>query len=79
MPPSAYLANLLLGIVGMYSPEDASDAVWAQLLTVYSLLVSGIIAIGTQSLLSRFHSGMTVLLVLSPLVRASSLQLNLFF
>ncbi|KAJ7792275.1 hypothetical protein B0H13DRAFT_2516286 [Mycena leptocephala] len=63
---AAYLANLLLGIVGMYSPEDASDAVWAQLLTVYSLLVSGIIAIGTQSL-SRFHSGMTVLLVLSPL------------
>ncbi|KAJ7126669.1 hypothetical protein C8R44DRAFT_779216 [Mycena epipterygia] len=63
---SAYLANLLLGIVVMYNPEEASAGVWTQLLTVYSLLISGIIALGTHNL-SRFHSGMTVFLVLSPL------------
>ncbi|KAF7333111.1 hypothetical protein MVEN_02376500 [Mycena venus] len=63
---AAYLANLLLGIVVMYDPEEASGAVWAQLLTVYSLLISAIIAIYTKGL-SRFHSGMTVFLVLSPL------------
>ncbi|KAF7334611.1 hypothetical protein MVEN_02291200 [Mycena venus] len=62
----AYLANLLLGIVAMYDPEKASEAVWAQLLTVYSLLISAIIALYTKGL-SRFHSGMTVFLVLSPL------------
>ncbi|KAJ7268086.1 hypothetical protein B0H12DRAFT_1097024 [Mycena haematopus] len=63
---SAYLANLLLGIVLMYSPEESATAVWTQLLTVYSLLVSGLIAIGDSSL-SRFHSGMTIFLVMSPL------------
>ncbi|KAJ7148367.1 hypothetical protein C8R46DRAFT_1010115 [Mycena filopes] len=63
---SAYLANLLLGIILMYSPKEASTAVWTQLLTVYSLLVSGMIAI-TGASLSRFHSGMTIFLVMSPL------------
>ncbi|KAJ6526032.1 hypothetical protein B0H19DRAFT_1338928 [Mycena capillaripes] len=63
---ATYLANLLLGIVVMFDPEEATEAVWAQLLTVYSLLISGVIAIGTQNL-SRFHSRMTVFLVLSPL------------
>ncbi|KAF8205484.1 hypothetical protein K438DRAFT_1963926 [Mycena galopus ATCC 62051] len=63
---STYLANLLLGIVLMYSPAESATAVWTQLLTVYSLLVSGIIAIGSHSL-SRFHTGMTVFLVMSPL------------
>ncbi|KAJ6501870.1 hypothetical protein C8R45DRAFT_603431 [Mycena sanguinolenta] len=63
---STYLANLLLGIVLMYSPDDSASAVWAQLLTVYSLLVSGLIAIGNGSL-SRFHSEMTIFLVMSPL------------
>ncbi|KAJ6462426.1 hypothetical protein C8R45DRAFT_525680 [Mycena sanguinolenta] len=63
---STYLANFLLGIVLMYSPDDAATAVWAQLLTVYSLLVSGLIAIGNGSL-SRFHSEMTIFLVMSPL------------
>ncbi|KAF8198774.1 hypothetical protein K438DRAFT_1966738 [Mycena galopus ATCC 62051] len=62
----AYLANLLLGIVVMYDPKEASGGVWAQLLTVYSLLISAMIAIYTKGL-TRFHSGMTVLLVLSPL------------
>jgi hypothetical protein len=62
------MANLLLGIVLMYSPEESSTAVWTQLLTVYSLLISGIIAIGSNNL-SRFHSGMTIILVMSPLVR----------
>ncbi|KAF8198780.1 hypothetical protein K438DRAFT_1823685 [Mycena galopus ATCC 62051] len=62
----AYLANLLLGIVIMYDPEEASGGVWAQLLTVYSLLISAIIAIYTKGL-TRFHSGMTIFLVLSPL------------
>ncbi|KAJ7876558.1 hypothetical protein B0H13DRAFT_2200841 [Mycena leptocephala] len=62
----AYLANLLLGIIVMYDHEQASDAVWTQLLTVYSLLISGGIAILTQGL-SRFHSSMTVFLVMSPL------------
>ncbi|KAJ7843024.1 hypothetical protein B0H13DRAFT_2413152 [Mycena leptocephala] len=73
--PSAYL---LLGIVGMYNPEEASDTVWAQLLTVYSLLVSGIIAIVTHGL-SRFHSGMTVFLVLSPLSATLVVYAILFF
>ncbi|KAJ6566765.1 hypothetical protein B0H19DRAFT_1138558 [Mycena capillaripes] len=63
---AAYLANLLSGIVIIYDPKEASGAVWAQLLTVYSLLISAIIAIYTKGL-SRFHSGMTVFLVLSPL------------
>ncbi|KAJ7660595.1 hypothetical protein B0H17DRAFT_1094972 [Mycena rosella] len=63
---SAYMANLLLGIVLMYSPKEASAAVGTQLLTVYSLLVSGIIAIGDGDLL-RFHADMTVFLVMSPL------------
>ncbi|KAJ7032548.1 hypothetical protein C8F04DRAFT_654546 [Mycena alexandri] len=63
---SAYLANLLLGIILMYSPTEASTAVWTQLLTVYSLLVSGIIAISSDNL-TRFHSGMTTFLVMSPL------------
>ncbi|KAJ6568728.1 hypothetical protein B0H19DRAFT_1373244, partial [Mycena capillaripes] len=63
---STYLANLLLGIIVMFSPEDASEGVWTQLLTVYSLLISGIIAIGSQSL-SRFHAGQTIFLVMSPL------------
>ncbi|KAF8145834.1 hypothetical protein K438DRAFT_2097132 [Mycena galopus ATCC 62051] len=63
---TAYLTNLLLGIVIIYDPEHASDGVWAQLLTVYSLIISAIIAIYTKGL-SRFHSGMTVFLVLSPL------------
>ncbi|KAJ7307964.1 hypothetical protein DFH08DRAFT_1051250 [Mycena albidolilacea] len=63
---SAYMANLLLGIVLMYSPAESSTAVWTQLLTVYSLLISGLIAIG-QGSLSRFHSGMTIFLVMSPL------------
>ncbi|KAJ7150529.1 hypothetical protein C8R43DRAFT_1067973 [Mycena crocata] len=63
---SAYLVNLLLGIVLMYSPAEASTAVWTQLLTVYSLLISSIIAIGNGEM-SRFHSGMAVFLVMSPL------------
>ncbi|KAJ6540574.1 hypothetical protein B0H19DRAFT_1269137 [Mycena capillaripes] len=63
---SAYLANLLLGIIVMYDSKKASQAVWTQLVTVYSLLISACIAIGTNSL-SRFHSEMTVLLVMSPL------------
>ncbi|KAF7373199.1 hypothetical protein MSAN_00528500 [Mycena sanguinolenta] len=63
---SAYLANLLLGIIIMYEPKEASDSVWAQLLTVYSLVISAIIAIYTKGL-TRFHAGMTVFLVLSPL------------
>ncbi|KAF7362852.1 hypothetical protein MVEN_00635000 [Mycena venus] len=50
----------------MYSPENASEGVWTQLLTVYSLLISGIIAIGSQSL-SRFHAGQTIFLIMSPL------------
>ncbi|KAJ7085340.1 hypothetical protein C8R43DRAFT_313998 [Mycena crocata] len=61
-----YLVNLLLGIVVMYNPNESSDAVWTQLLTVYALLVSGAIAIATHGI-SRFHSGQTVLLVMSPL------------
>ncbi|KAF7341092.1 hypothetical protein MVEN_01843400 [Mycena venus] len=63
---AAYMANLLLGIVLMYSPEESATAVWTQVLTVYSLLISGIIAIGNANL-SRFHSGMTIFLVMSPL------------
>ncbi|KAJ7683411.1 hypothetical protein B0H17DRAFT_1333284 [Mycena rosella] len=63
---SAYLANLLLGIIVMYHPAESSTAVWTQLLTVYSLLISGIIATG-QSSLTRFHSEMTITLVMSPL------------
>ncbi|KAJ7095992.1 hypothetical protein C8R43DRAFT_1244471 [Mycena crocata] len=63
---SAYLANLLLGIIVMYNPKASTEGVWTQLVTVYSLLISGIIAISTQNL-SRFHSGMTVFLVMSPL------------
>ncbi|KAJ7255066.1 hypothetical protein B0H12DRAFT_1114046 [Mycena haematopus] len=63
---SAYLANLLLGIVIMYDPEEASSGVWTQLLTVYSLLISAIISIYTKGL-TRFHSEMTIFLVLSPL------------
>ncbi|KAJ7289840.1 hypothetical protein C8J57DRAFT_1629076 [Mycena rebaudengoi] len=63
---SAYLANLLLGIIVMYDSKEASQAVWTQLVTVYSLLISASIAIGTNGL-SRFHSEMTVLLVGSPL------------
>jgi hypothetical protein len=69
----AYMANLLLGIVLMFSPQESSTAVWTQLLTVYSLLISGIIAIGEGSL-SRFHSGMTIFLVMSPLVGTPSLH-----
>ncbi|KAJ7143949.1 hypothetical protein C8R44DRAFT_724947 [Mycena epipterygia] len=46
---------------------ESSTAIWTQLLMVYSLLISGIIAIG-HSDLSRFHSGMTVFLVISPLL-----------
>ncbi|KAJ7288417.1 hypothetical protein C8J57DRAFT_1280167 [Mycena rebaudengoi] len=63
---SAYLANVLLGIVLIYSPMESSTAVWTQLLTVYSLLVSGMLAMG-QAGLSRFHAGMTIFLVMSPL------------
>ncbi|KAJ6462448.1 hypothetical protein C8R45DRAFT_1108104 [Mycena sanguinolenta] len=63
---SAYLTNLLLGIVIMYDPEEASGGVWTQLLTVYSLLISAVIAIYTKGL-TRFHAEMTLLLVLSPL------------
>ncbi|KAK7001451.1 hypothetical protein R3P38DRAFT_1795951 [Favolaschia claudopus] len=63
---SAYLANLLLGIILMFSPSESATAVWTQLLTVYSLLISGIIAI-MNSNLSRFHSQMTTFLVMSPL------------
>ncbi|KAJ7663607.1 hypothetical protein B0H17DRAFT_308319 [Mycena rosella] len=63
---SAYMANLLLGIVLMYSPKEASAAVWTQLLTIYSLLVSGIIAIGNGDML-RSHAQITVFLVMSPL------------
>ncbi|KAJ6587493.1 hypothetical protein DFH09DRAFT_1141209 [Mycena vulgaris] len=63
---SAYMANLLLGIVLMYSPAESSTAVWTQLLTVYSLLISAIIAIANTNM-SRFHSEMTVFLVMSPL------------
>ncbi|KAJ6476400.1 hypothetical protein C8R45DRAFT_1159245 [Mycena sanguinolenta] len=63
---SAYLANLLLGIVIMYDPKEASGGVWAQLLTVYSLLTSAMIAIYTKGL-TRFHASMTLFLILSPL------------
>ncbi|KAJ7651448.1 hypothetical protein B0H17DRAFT_1102149 [Mycena rosella] len=65
---SAYMANVLFGIVLMYSPKEASTAVGTQLLTVYFLLVSGIIAIGDGDLL-RSHAAMTVFLVMSPLRR----------
>ncbi|KAJ6587502.1 hypothetical protein DFH09DRAFT_1307733 [Mycena vulgaris] len=63
---SAYMANLLLGIVLMHSPAESSTAVRTQLLTVYSLLISAIIAI-VKTDMSRFHSEMTVFLVMSPL------------
>ncbi|KAJ7068780.1 hypothetical protein C8F01DRAFT_979160, partial [Mycena amicta] len=66
---AAYMANLLLGIVLMYHPDESSTAVWTQILTVYSLLISGIIAIANGGL-SRFHSGMTIFLVMSPLSSA---------
>ncbi|KAF8193228.1 hypothetical protein K438DRAFT_1829324 [Mycena galopus ATCC 62051] len=64
---STYLLNLLLGIVIMYDPKEASAGVWTQLLTVYSLLISAIVAVLTNKGLTRFHSGMTVFLVFSPL------------
>ncbi|KAJ7909848.1 hypothetical protein B0H13DRAFT_2013617 [Mycena leptocephala] len=67
---SVYLANLLLGIVVMYDSNHdsgaATAAVWSQLVTVYSLLISAATAIGTHGL-SRFHAEMTVFLVMSPL------------
>ncbi|KAF7373200.1 hypothetical protein MSAN_00528600 [Mycena sanguinolenta] len=63
---SAYLASFLLGTIIMFDPKEASDSVYAQLLTVYSLVISAIIAIYTKGL-TRFHAGMTVFLVLSPL------------
>ncbi|KAJ7290550.1 hypothetical protein C8J57DRAFT_1459058 [Mycena rebaudengoi] len=61
-----YFVNFLLGIVIIYNHKNAAAAVWSQLLMVYSLLIGAAIAIGTGSL-SRFHSGMTVFLVMSPL------------
>ncbi|KAF8215457.1 hypothetical protein K438DRAFT_1749492 [Mycena galopus ATCC 62051] len=45
----AYLTNLLLGIVIMYDPQEASAAVWTQLLKVYSLLISTFIAISPKA------------------------------
>ncbi|KAF7373214.1 hypothetical protein MSAN_00530000 [Mycena sanguinolenta] len=48
------------------TPKRLPGGVWAQLLTVYSLLISAIIAIHTKGL-TRFHAGMTAFLVLSPL------------
>ncbi|KAJ7120531.1 hypothetical protein C8R43DRAFT_1136707 [Mycena crocata] len=63
---STYMANLLLGIVLMYSPKEAATTVWAQLLTIYSLLASGIVAIAHGDL-TRFHSEIIVMLVMSPL------------
>jgi hypothetical protein len=79
--PSAYLANLLLGIIVMYDSSRGSGAataaVWSQLVTVYSLLISAVTAIGTHGL-SRFHSEMTIFLVMSPLVHTFLDQFNSF-
>ncbi|KAJ7087982.1 hypothetical protein B0H15DRAFT_295009 [Mycena belliarum] len=63
---SAYMANLLLGIVLMFHPAEASTAFWTQLLTVYSLLISGLISIASQGM-TRVHSRLLVFLVMSPL------------
>ncbi|KAK7045282.1 hypothetical protein R3P38DRAFT_2508461 [Favolaschia claudopus] len=62
----AYLVNLCLGIIFIYHPKQARDGVWTQLLTVYALLISALVAIWSKGL-TRFHSQMTVFLVLSPL------------
>ncbi|KAJ6562138.1 hypothetical protein B0H19DRAFT_1068815 [Mycena capillaripes] len=62
--PNGDVSGILVRVSG--TPEEASAGVWTQLLTVYSLLISGVISIRSHTL-SRFHAGMTVFLVMSPL------------
>ena len=49
-----------------YSPKRVEEAFWAQILTIYSLLLTCLISI-TRSELTRFHALVVLALVLSPI------------
>ncbi|KAI0795477.1 hypothetical protein C8Q75DRAFT_746219 [Abortiporus biennis] len=63
---STYVTSFCLSLVVFYSPEEAEEAFWAQLLTVYSLLITCAIAIFQRSL-TRFHAIVAVVMAGSPL------------
>ncbi|TCD68776.1 hypothetical protein EIP91_009789 [Steccherinum ochraceum] len=63
---STYVTNFCLSIILFYSPEDAQMAMWSQLLTMFSMLLTVAISI-TQKSLSRLYSLLAVVISGSPL------------
>ncbi|THH29813.1 hypothetical protein EUX98_g4369 [Antrodiella citrinella] len=63
---ASYITNFCLSIIIFYSPEDAQTALWSQLLTMYSLLLTCVISVSQRSL-SRLYALLAVVIVGSPL------------
>jgi len=63
---ASYVTNLCLSIMLFYSPENAHTALWSQLLTMYSLLLTCAISV-SQKNLSRLYALLAVVIAGSPL------------
>ncbi|KAI0071526.1 hypothetical protein K474DRAFT_608040 [Panus rudis PR-1116 ss-1] len=63
---ASYITNLCLSILIFYSPATAESAVWSQVLTMYSFLITCILSINQRSL-TRYHAIFALMLAFSPL------------
>ncbi|TCD68777.1 hypothetical protein EIP91_009790 [Steccherinum ochraceum] len=63
---ASYITNICLSLLIFYSPEDASAALWSQILTMYSFLITSWISI-SQARLSRLYGVLAAFMVGSPL------------
>ncbi|KIJ50521.1 hypothetical protein M422DRAFT_245142 [Sphaerobolus stellatus SS14] len=63
---ASYLINILTTLIIYYDPASLSDPFWAQLLNIYSVLISNVISVA-ESNLTRIHAVIATGLVGSPL------------
>lgn len=60
------MTNICLAVVVWYQPDDAKDSFYAQILTVYSLVIAAIIAIAEHEL-TKIHAFFAAIAAASPL------------
>ncbi|KIJ50537.1 hypothetical protein M422DRAFT_245153 [Sphaerobolus stellatus SS14] len=63
---ATYLITLFVTIIVYYEPEALAESFWSQLLTIYSFLITAVIAI-SKSQLTRIHAVIATGLAASPL------------
>lgn len=64
--PRDYELTIYPAILLFYSPKGAEEAVWSQILSLYSVLITCAISI-FQTSLTRYHAAIAVVLTGSPL------------